>query len=337
MTGSGDSTAAVAATLVDGSSQSQTQREEDAPDGTVRLLSFGGVGGMSDEQAAAMARVHAAVGAGSGSGETGDAAAGAAAGVEVAVAEMQAQLGLSEQTARQVATSLNSTRNTLLLLESDGTGGYGTYGSTGGSYAEQEGGIGTPEWLAPELLAVEAPGTPGRAASTRGVDWQAADRYSYGVILWELLTRKRPYEGFKGSPAVAKIGPTIVPVWAYEGERPAWPGGSATPKEWRELCDRCWDGIPAQRPPFKEIADSLREIFPLSKDWPHPDKVQATDAANIDADKERAAAAAAERAERCAAAAAQGQPQQQVVAADAPAAGADSSGVGDGCAPDKAQ
>ncbi len=335
--GGDDGAAAAAATGVDGSSQSHEQREEDAPDGTVRLLSFGGVGGMSDEQAAAMARVHAAVGAGSGGGENGDAvlasAATAAAGVEVAVAEMQLQLGLSEQTARQVATSLNSTRNSLLLLESDGTGGYGTYDGAGGSYAEQEGGIGTPEWLAPELLAVEAPGTPGRAASTRGVDWQAADRYSYGVILWELLTRQRPYEGYKGAPAVAKIGPTIVPVWAYEGERPAWPGGSATPNEWRELCDRCWDGIPTQRPPFKEIADSLREMYALSKAWPHPDKVQAADEASTDEDKERAAAAAAERAERCAA---QDRPQPQVVAADAPA---DSSGAGDddGGVPEKAQ
>ena len=126
----------------------QTERDSEKEIGP-RLLSFGGVGGMSDEQAAAMARVFGA--------------ASGAHGVEVAVAEMQAQLGLSEQTARQVATSLNSTRHSLLLL-----------GSEGGSYDEQEGGIGTPEWLAPELLAVEAPGTPGRAESTRAVDWQVS-------------------------------------------------------------------------------------------------------------------------------------------------------------------
>jgi serine/threonine protein kinase len=130
------------------STGAQKQTEEDSEEEIgPRLLSFGGVGGMSEEQAAAMARVFGA--------------ASGAHGVEVAVAEMQAQLGLSEQTARQVATSLNSTRHSLLLL-----------GSEGGSYDEQEGGIGTPEWLAPELLAVEAPGTPGRAESTRAVDWQ---------------------------------------------------------------------------------------------------------------------------------------------------------------------
>jgi hypothetical protein len=247
-----------------------------------RLLSFGGVGGMSDEQAAAMARVHAAVGSGgspggSGGGAAGGAGGGGDGGVEVAVQEMQ-QLGLSERDARQVAASLKSSAT------------YGTY--DGGSYAEQQGGIGTPEWLAPELLAVEAPGTPGRAASTRGVDWQAADRYSYGVILWELLTRKRPYEGYKGAAAVAKIGPTIVPVWAYEGQRPAWPSGGAaggllaTPIAWRDLCDQCWDKEPTNRPAFKAIADSLRAMYPDAKaNWPHPDKVQAAAAASERADR----------------------------------------------------
>lgn len=308
---SGDSTVSSAAgTRGPDHSLPDAQKQNDDEDAAAettgpRLLSFGGVGGMSDEQAAAMARVHAAVESGSGSGAHGEAvlanaaAGGGSQGVEAAVAEMQEQLGLSEQDARKVATSLNSTRNNLLLLGSDGSGGYGTY--DGGSYAEQEGGIGTPEWLAPELLAVEAPGTPGRSASTRGVDWQAADRYSYGVILWELLTRKRPYEGYRGAAAVAKIGPTIVPVWAYEGERPAWPAGSATPKEWRELCDKCWDGVPQQRPPFKEIVESLRAMYPHSKQWPHPDKLQVTEAVDAASDKERAAAAAAERAERCAA------------------------------------
>ena len=172
---------------------------------------------------------------------------------------------------------------------------------------------------------------------------QAADRYSYGVILWEHLTRKRPYEGFRGAAAVAKIGPTIVPVWAWEGERPAWPPGNATPTEWRELCDRCWDGVPTQRPPFTEIVDALRSMYPQAKSWPHPDKAQAAPEADTDdADKARAAAAAAERAERCAAqghtqagadsgvqtqAGADGQPQAGADSGGQPQAGADSGGA----------
>ena len=128
-------------------------------------LPFEGVGGVAESQAALMARVQSAVLGGN---------------AEAAVSEMR-QLGLTEDEARQVTASLDSHQ-----------GGAVSLGGSSGSYAEQEGGIGTPEWLAPELLSVEAPGTPGRQLSMRGVDWQAADRYSFAVILWELLSRKRP-------------------------------------------------------------------------------------------------------------------------------------------------
>lgn len=112
------------------------------------------------------------------------------------------------------------------------------------------------------------------------------------MILWELLTRKRPYEGYKGAAAVAKIGPTIVPVWSYEGQRPAWPAGEATPVAWRELTAQCWDEIPTKRPPFKTIAEQLRAVYPESKEWPHPDTAKK---AAMAAEKASAEAAAADR------------------------------------------
>ncbi len=43
---------------------------------------------------------------------------------------------------------------------------------------------GTVQWLAPEVLQ-EAP----------GVDYVLADVYSFGVILWETITRDQPYSG----------------------------------------------------------------------------------------------------------------------------------------------
>ncbi len=44
--------------------------------------------------------------------------------------------------------------------------------------------LGSVHWMAPEVLA-ESP----------GVDFALADVYSFGVILWELLTRREPYQG----------------------------------------------------------------------------------------------------------------------------------------------
>ena len=42
--------------------------------------------------------------------------------------------------------------------------------------------IGTPHWMAPEIMR----GEPYK---------EEADVYSFGMILWELLTGKIPYEG----------------------------------------------------------------------------------------------------------------------------------------------
>lgn len=42
---------------------------------------------------------------------------------------------------------------------------------------------GTPEWMAPEVLRCEAVAEP-------------ADVYSYGVVLWELITGRAPWENY---------------------------------------------------------------------------------------------------------------------------------------------
>ena len=47
---------------------------------------------------------------------------------------------------------------------------------------KKEGLHGTPAWMAPELLDA-------------GVITTKADVYSFAVVLWEMLTRKQPYQG----------------------------------------------------------------------------------------------------------------------------------------------
>jgi serine/threonine protein kinase len=78
---------------------------------------------------------------------------------------------------------------------------------------------------------------------------EPADVYSYAIVLWELLTRKLPYDGLT-APQVA--------MEVTKGTRPAVPPPSAeVPERWRALMVQCWDEAPARRPTFKAVLLAL--------------------------------------------------------------------------------
>eukprot|EP01126_Amoeba_proteus_P044003 TRINITY_DN4868_c0_g1_i1.p1 TRINITY_DN4868_c0_g1~~TRINITY_DN4868_c0_g1_i1.p1 ORF type:complete len:432 (+),score=70.88 TRINITY_DN4868_c0_g1_i1:614-1909(+) len=94
--------------------------------------------------------------------------------------------------------------------------------------------IGTVYWTAPEVF------------SKKGYS-EKADIYSYGIILWELLTRERPY---------SDVNDFSVPVLVTRGERPAIPKNCD--KEYRTLVTKCWHKQPLKRPSFDKILEKLR-------------------------------------------------------------------------------
>lgn len=91
---------------------------------------------------------------------------------------------------------------------------------------------GTPEWMAPELIRNE-PFT------------EKCDIFSLGVIIWELYTLKRPWEGV---PAIQ-----VVYAVANDGKRLEIPDGSLG-----KLIADCW-AEPDERPSCEEILSRLGE------------------------------------------------------------------------------
>lgn len=96
---------------------------------------------------------------------------------------------------------------------------------------------GTPYWTAPEVIRQE-PYT------------HKADVFSYGIILWELLTGREPYEGMQGMEVAYAV--------ADDGLRPTIP--SICPEGYPELLSNCWSDNPDVRPEFGEILDSLHKM-----------------------------------------------------------------------------
>ncbi|XP_011034944.1 PREDICTED: tyrosine-protein kinase CSK-like isoform X2 [Populus euphratica] len=96
---------------------------------------------------------------------------------------------------------------------------------------------GTYRWMAPEVI------------EHKPYDHKA-DVFSFGIVLWELLTGKLPYEHL--SPLQAAVG--VV----QQGLRPSIPGHSH-PKL-AELLKRCWQRDPFLRPEFSEILELLQQL-----------------------------------------------------------------------------
>lgn len=100
---------------------------------------------------------------------------------------------------------------------------------------------GTPYWTAPEIIRQE-PYT------------EKADVYSYGIVLWELITAQEPYSGMESME--------VAYAAAERGLRPSIP--TVCPEGYAELMQRCWSDNPEERPDFNEV---LQILFAMKKDF----------------------------------------------------------------------
>ncbi|MFS7966988.1 putative protein kinase TKL-Pl-6 family [Helianthus anomalus] len=98
---------------------------------------------------------------------------------------------------------------------------------------------GTLPWMAPELLSGKS-----------NMVSEKIDVYSFGIVMWELLTGDEPYRDMHCASIIGGIvnnslRPTI-PTWCDP--------------EWKALMESCWSADPTERPSFSEISQKLRNM-----------------------------------------------------------------------------
>lgn len=107
---------------------------------------------------------------------------------------------------------------------------------------------GTLPWMAPELLN----GSSSKVS-------EKVDVFSFGIVLWEILTGEEPYANMHYGAIIGGIVNNTL--------RPPVP--SYCDAEWRLLMEQCWAPDPVVRPSFTEIARRLRVMSAASQSKPH--------------------------------------------------------------------
>ncbi|GIM09629.1 hypothetical protein Vretimale_13478 [Volvox reticuliferus] len=79
----------------------------------------------------------------------------------------------------------------------------------------------------------------------------SGDVYSFGIIMWELLTGSVPYRGLMYGEVVERV--------VVSHRRPEFP--EHTPHEYRSLAERCWAADAAARPTFVAVLAELEAML----------------------------------------------------------------------------
>lgn len=94
-----------------------------------------------------------------------------------------------------------------------------------------------PEYLAPEFIS----------DYISNQNSFKIDVYSYGIILYYLITGIKPYHNYSSASELMKD--------VVNNKRPEFP--NSVPNEWKKLIIRCFDANPSLRPDFTEIYHML--------------------------------------------------------------------------------
>ncbi|XP_027363896.1 serine/threonine-protein kinase CTR1-like [Abrus precatorius] len=117
-------------------------------------------------------------------------------------------------------------------------GDFGLSRTKANTFLSSKTAAGTPEWMAPEVIR----GEPSN---------EKCDVFSFGVILWELVTLQQPWRQFNPSQVVAAVG--------FMGKRLEIP--SHVNPQAAALIELCWATEPWRRPSFSHVMKCLQQII----------------------------------------------------------------------------
>ncbi|XP_045775097.1 mitogen-activated protein kinase kinase kinase 7-like [Maniola jurtina] len=123
---------------------------------------------------------------------------------------------------------------------------------------------GSAAWMAPEVF--------------EGSSYtEKCDVFSWGIILWEVLSRRKPFE---------EGGSAFRIMWAvHTGQRPNLIEGCPEPIE--QLMTQCWHKVPVERPSMAEVVEIMRalcEFFPGADTPINYDDLEDDDEESVDDD-----------------------------------------------------
>lgn len=105
------------------------------------------------------------------------------------------------------------------------------------TYLSSKSSAGTPEYMAPEVLRNEPSN-------------EKADVFSFGVVLWELMTVQKPWLGLSALQVMGAVG-----VQNRSLEVPAY-----VPREVADVIESCFHMDPTARPTFGELLNIFKPL-----------------------------------------------------------------------------
>ncbi len=139
-----------------------------------------------------------------------------------------------------------------VLLDKEGRAKIGDFGlakvkSAGKSHATtMDSSVGTLLWMAPELFNLEV-----RFSN-------ASDIYALGMVLYEIMTHKTPFE-----IELQGRHPGIIIPLITKGDRPSM--SNIGPRDYKALIESCWHQVSVSRPMASDVIASLEPLWRLEQ------------------------------------------------------------------------